>query len=238
MIVLGDIHGDYKPLFKLLKRHDIKNTNIVQIGDFGYSFAFSAIQTEKEYLKSLKYFNKVLKSKNCTLYAIRGNHDNPIYFNNELKFSNLIFVKDYSVIKIEDKNCLFIGGAISIDRTLRAVDKSYWKDEEFVYDKDKINNIKENIDIVFTHTKPSFINRIADTYKSEFFIKMLAEDSYLKTDLLIEQNKLDNLYNDLINNNHKITNWFYGHYHQYYREYYNEIKFECVDINQLIDISK
>ena len=64
--------------------------------------------------------NAVLRKINSVLYCIRGNHDDPSYFNdNIINKSNVKLIKDYSIISVGDKNILCIGGAVSIDRKYR-----------------------------------------------------------------------------------------------------------------------
>jgi calcineurin-like phosphoesterase family protein len=67
----------------------------------------------------LENLNKFLHEKDIFMIAIRGNHDNPEYFKGDYKFTNLHLVPDYTVLKLEGQNFLFIGWSISIDRKPR-----------------------------------------------------------------------------------------------------------------------
>ena len=121
-IFLGDIHGDYDVIRKFIKNYDITNANIIQLGDFGVGFG-----TFTENKKQLDYYNKIFVKRNVHIWVVRGNHDNKLYFNNDLfKCSNIHLMPDYSVQKLNNQNILFIGGGISIDRTFRKLNTNYW----------------------------------------------------------------------------------------------------------------
>ena len=90
LYILGDIHSNFSIINYYLKSLKIENSIIIQIGDFGLGFK------EKEERKNLLELNYKLLENNCMLYAIRGNHDNPEYFNNLNLYSNIILLKDWS----------------------------------------------------------------------------------------------------------------------------------------------
>jgi hypothetical protein len=51
---------------------------------------------------------------------IRGNHDDPYYFNNKVfSYSNVELLEDYTILTVGNDNILCVGGAISIDRLYR-----------------------------------------------------------------------------------------------------------------------
>jgi len=99
---------------------------------------------------------------------IRGNHDDPAYFQEErIHHERFRCIPDYSVIQACGHNVLCVGGAVSIDRDyrkkhdsrhLRSGVASYWADEMPVYDKERLDSISQElkIDTVVTHTAPSF----------------------------------------------------------------------------------
>ena len=54
------------------------------------------------------------------LILMRGNHDNPDYFENRLiDYPRMKTIPDYCVIQFSGNNILCIGGAVSIDREYR-----------------------------------------------------------------------------------------------------------------------
>ena len=145
--------------------YDLKDAHIIQVGDFGVGF--KDFHKEKRMLEM--YHTKLVKN-NVTVWAIRGNHDYKPYFDNDpFGFTNIKLVPDYTVLNLEGNNILCVGGAVSVDREWRYTKKqklgtfenatlgveSWWDDELFVLDKDKIKDLKD-INIVVTHTCPDY----------------------------------------------------------------------------------
>ena len=114
ILLLGDIHGNFEYVKYLIKNHQISDCTIIQVGDFGVGFTHESNQIEV-----LMHLNKFLKLKNITMYALRGNHDDPKYFLGNHMYSNLKLVEDYFTLEIDGHKILLIGGAISIDRNQR-----------------------------------------------------------------------------------------------------------------------
>lgn len=152
---IGDLHGNFNHLKYMLK--DIKNSYLIQVGDFG--IGFTSYLNDRSTLESLNLF---LRERGCILYAIRGNHDNPSFFDGHINFDSLKLVSDYSVVNFKGwGNILFIGGGISIDRTYRheesiiSSNTYWWKEEKVVLDLDKLESFTD-IDIIVTHTAPNY----------------------------------------------------------------------------------
>lgn len=148
MLIIGDTHGKINDFINLIKRYKIENEVLIQVGDFGIGFTLNP---------SLYDFNYFLMESNNYLYVLRGNHDNPNFFINQedssyLHYSNIEFLKDYSVLNIQNKKILLIGGGISLDRSERRKNVSWWENEEIILDKNKLNELsKEKFDILITH---------------------------------------------------------------------------------------
>jgi UDP-2,3-diacylglucosamine pyrophosphatase LpxH len=135
LIFIGDVHGEFHELTHKLANHNIRNSTFIQVGDFGVGF-----MSKENEIHLLGKLNDRLKADRNVMYVIRGNHDDPAYFDGKLVYSNLIFLEDYSVLEIEEKTILLIGGAISVDRTSRTLNKTYWADEGFVLDQKKLRS--------------------------------------------------------------------------------------------------
>lgn len=230
LFFLGDIHGDYHCISYYLKDKDLFNCLIYQVGDFGVGFDPNS---EKLILNQV---NNILRERNSKVIVIRGNHDNPEFFGEmKHKFSNIDFLSDYTIstviINQVEQNILGIGGAISIDRTVKEKKGYYFKDEKAnsITDPAFLNSIK-NINIIVTHTSPDFvfpfrISQIVEEYA--------LTDKTLKGELTQERQQLGNMINYLIGvNSETLTHYFYGHFHKNSREEYKDVKFECLDINQ------
>lgn len=225
MIFLGDIHGDFNQIAYICYRDEEKTPKtIIQIGDFGAGFS-------EEFWFDITYLNQILKEHNTQLYVVRGNHDNPTYFDGNFSLSNITFLADYSVITIEGKNILCVGGAVSIDRNVRKENVSWWVNEIFEWAPEKIKSLS-NIDIVVTHTAPSFCY---PTKFNQLVYNYSYYDDNLLDDLIKERTLLDLLYNNLIQNN-KITHWVYGHFHTNRSELINDVSFHLLSINQTFEL--
>ena len=138
MHFLGDIHGDFYCIERFCRKNkEKKKINLIQVGDFGAGFDFNI---PGQFMIKMDSLNGILAEYNITLYVLRGNHDDPQYFTGTYEnfWSNIKLMPDYSVVEIEGKRVLMVGGAISIDRLGRAEGKSWWSDEVFVLDEEKL----------------------------------------------------------------------------------------------------
>lgn len=123
---VGDLHGNFDSINNLIKSYELKDCCIIFCGDIGFGF-----NKMDYYYQTLTKLNKLCKANNVHLIFIRGNHDDPSYFNcKTIIESHIVAVSDYTVIQnypIEDiafnttpyNTILCIGGATSIDRVNR-----------------------------------------------------------------------------------------------------------------------
>lgn len=218
---MGDIHGRFDFIYQWQNRNE--SSHLVQVGDFGIGFSDSA--------QRIVRLNEVLSQKDNTLYVVRGNHDDPSWFNNSThqKFTHIKFVSDGEVLEILGKKILCVGGGISIDRKHRKPGKSYWVGEEMEYD-DQVEVILPNndIDIVVTHIMKNDIHGLA---KSALVDEWASVDGLLRGDLRKEQEEFCKLHDTVTAHirgmwGPKRRLWFYGHYHKSLRmqdEYFNYI---------------
>ena len=220
LMYLGDIHGNFNIISQYVTRFDIRDAYIIQVGDFGVGF--KTLVKEKRQLDDI---NTALIKRNVIVYAIRGNHDHPSYFENDpFGLSNIKLVKDYTVLNLVGKNILCIGGAISIDRTVRYTKRqlegdyttnigvdSWWKDEGFNYDDSKLVDLRD-INIVVTHTTPDYCWPDNSNGFAPIVNDFASMDKTLKTELLDERRRMTlafqtiKMYND-------IEHAYYGHFH-------------------------
>lgn len=228
MVILGDIHRD----FKVLLEHK-KEGNIIQVGDFGLGFN----RREKEE-STMDYYNEILQARHIHVYAIRGNHDDPSYWDGryEGKWSNITLVPDYTVMRLEHQNYLFMGGALSIDRIVRKEGRDYWKDEEFVYDEDKLIGVLKDsqpIDYVVTHTAPDMCEPIRINDLVRHYASLDPTD--LIHELEIERAVMTRAYN-VICEHSKPKKWFYGHFHYNYTEVIEGVEFMLLGIGKTTNV--
>ncbi len=229
MELLGDIHGNFSHLEYRIKHGASKN--IIQVGDFGLGF-----RREEMDIQTMDRINKTLVENNKHLYAIRGNHDNPKFWEGSYnKWSNITLVKDGNIIPIEGHKVLFMGGAVSIDREVRKAGVDYWLAECFDYDEDQLaEDLKAcgGVDIVVTHTAPSFcyprvFNSLVHRYA--------AEDPTLLEELTLERSLVDRAY-QVICEHSKPKTWVYGHFHNDISEEIDGIKFILLGIGSDINL--
>lgn len=246
-IIVGDTHGNFKYVYNYIKNHNVKDTIFIHVGDWGVGFA--SVEYEKSEMKKL---NKILADLNSQMFIIRGNHDNPYYFDGTWDWSNLHLVQDYTVITVGVDNILLVGGAISVDRIYRKRDmltaarygsskETYWYDEVFVLDRDKLANIK-GVNYVVTHSCPHFADPVNDDRNLQFSHGALIEgfvidgDAKLKDDLNVERQELTEMY-EILKKNNSIDKWFYGHFHRSHSAYYEDTDFVMLGINEFRYIS-
>lgn len=231
---IGDIHGAFRTIEHIIHGvKGIRDTDFFQVGDFGIGF-----HKPNFYEYELQRLSNKLKKFNNNMYVIRGNHDDPDYFDGNTVYSNLKLLKDCEVINIQNLNILPLGGAISIDRKWRwskMSDKKIWWENEVLCDCD-LNDIPD-VDIVVSHTAPDFvIANIGSNLSNVFEV-----DKKLKIDLKNEHEKMTQYFNILKNKNVKY--WFFGHFHgvsnlSHNIMYFDDVKFKFCDINEIYELKK
>ena len=246
---VGDIHGEFNSIQGLMKRTEFTDTTWIINGDCGFGF-----EKEQHYKNIFNKLTKTASQFNNECLFIRGNHDDPQYFDGK-KINRKYFkaIPDYTVLKTPTHNILCIGGAISIDRTNRMValkqnalkyalyhhctpaeaeklcQQCYWSNEAPAYNEEALNELKTNgiqIDIVATHTCPSFSKPI----NKDGIQYWLQNDPALKADIDAERKVMDDVYNKLKTDGHPLDKWFYGHYHYHNQEYIDGVQFVMLDM--------
>lgn len=218
LIFLGDNHGAWHELYSIVDYKQLKNCYIISVGDLGVGFH------NKEY-PLYKTLNSDFKERNINFYGIRGNHDDPSYFEGDerIVLSNFELIEDYSIFEYNNQIIQFVGGAISIDRTGRREGVSYWSGERVNY---KPELLKE-VDVLVTHTAPSFC---FPQQFNEMVYGWAAEDAYLLEDLTDERAVMDEIFKKC-----KPKYHYYGHFHSSWSEKINGCKHRLLDINELCE---
>lgn len=255
--VTGDIHGNYTSLIQKLKDNEISNALVIVAGDIGIGFE----QPEHYHQVYMKNMSKFLRTNNVGILCIRGNHDDPQYFNvPEVSINEKHWkcIPDYSLIRVFNNSedltiptmtILGIGGATSIDRIerLRAehkyiiahqrygarLKKFYWADEHPFYDEEALKKLKEDNILIDTVITHTCPSFAYPTHKKgiEYWTLM---DVDLNKDLDMERSIMDNIYYHLIGDKQPIKQWYYGHYHSTNIQTYDGVKFQlmnCIDYN-------
>ncbi len=222
LFLIGDLHRNFEWLSNNIMQFE--ESDVILLGDIEFQFK------DKNWLSWFNEFNKILSDYNIHLYGIRGNHDNPFFwFDQNFKFSNIHLVKDYTVLDLKYR-ILCVGGATSIDRLIKG--SKYFKEEEFVYDEDFCNNVKD-IDVVVTHSAPDFCHPRG--FDNAFLQTFYDIDKDLRSDLVVERVTLARMY-DVLKYNNVIKHWFYGHFHQSKTENIFGTSFKLLQICEVFEL--
>lgn len=232
--VCGDIHGELTGLVRNAVNRGISCADILVVGDFGVGFGRP---------KSMDVaYGKVrapLEKKDICIYTIRGNHDDPAFFDGMHDFERLLFLPDHRMVELCGKRIYPIGGAISADidmveplsrKSRRMINDSlikfgsskrvWWPDEALAQIAE---GFPTDVDIVVSHEAPlSFAPPLmrADHVHDETWLKIVESRKYL----------------DYILQTVKPTLWFCGHYHCHYEGDYKSTHYRCMDIAELIQV--
>lgn len=250
IVVSGDIHGNFNQLvFKLCIQYQMRNTVLIVAGDCGFGF-----EKQESYENMVKRNTKRMNEANNWIVFIRGNHDNPAYFDGyTFRHKRFIAVPDYTILQACSHTVLCVGGGISIDRQyrlqvwekkqVRSVSDSsanklarniYWDTEAPVFDKEEMIAIsaKYAVDTVITHTAPSFCELLTKNNLNAW----TAIDNNLLSDVTSERTTMDRFYDRLKADRHPVSHWFYGHFHQSWHSDINGTLFRMLDIMEFYQI--
>jgi Icc-related predicted phosphoesterase len=212
LVFIGDVHGKWKHLQIVLNKFEQRQTTFIQVGDFGYF--------PESYSVWPPSFDVPNKSK---FFWIDGNHENFWHMRDniicdtpkELK-ENVFYVPRGTVLSIENKNVLFIGGAESIDKDSRMLGRCWFPEESITYsDFEKaIDNCNgKQIDIVVSHAAPKSFDIIDENIFEDF--SRTALDEILK----IVSPSL----------------WVFGHYHKKKCGVFNNTKWVGLNICEAVE---
>ena len=155
-------------------------------------------------------------------------------------------VPDYSILKACGHTILCVGGAISIDRGWRMYENRietadgkltpyvYWPDEVPVYDEAKLDAIDRQsaVDVVITHTAPSF----CELTSHHFIQEWLDKDKDLLEDIRNERKVMDDIYAYLYAHSHPLQYWYYGHFHESWHGEIEGVKYNMLDISEIREL--
>ena len=200
VFITGDTHGeiDYPKLLKLKKLNLSYNDYLIICGDCGICWSEDTF----EYHKSL--YNAI----GCTILFVDGNHENFTMLNSfplveylgalmHQIDKHIFHIMRGEILTINNKTFLCLGGAISIDKSIRVPYISYWPEEEItqrdidnaLFNLERFNN---KVDYVITHCVDT------RTIQSYFHYRRDICTDYLNfVDVACD-----------------YKHWFFGHYHE------------------------
>jgi len=213
---IGDIHGNLKRIREVVEGRGLRGDAIIQVGDFGVGY------NPANDRKNIQKLNEYLAKRECTLWVIRGNHDDPAFFDGRLSLSNVHLVRDYTVAEIEGLRYLFCGGATSIDRmqsidrmltaeTYGYSDPCYWPGERFALRPDLLEGVGP-VDVVVTHTAPEWCHPQNRDGFGRFVTEFFKDDPNLERDLRRERADMSEMFGIIADSGARLH--LYGHFHQ------------------------
>lgn len=212
VVVCGDIHGEFETLaYQCCVRYEMRDTLVIVAGDCGFGFKYPAYDIDFYFSRCMTR----LMDANIYIALVRGNHDDPWYFDGEhVGYKHFRALPDYSVLTACGHQILCVGGATSVDRIRRTAGKDYWTDELPVFSHDKLVALRYEgyqIDTVVTHTAPSFCENVTPP---DWVFRLAEEDMSLLEDMKSERMVMDNILTDLKTDRHPLNRWLYGHFHR------------------------
>lgn len=202
---IGDIHGNLESItWEICDRYKIKDSDFIFCGDFGVGFGGENSMRDQ--------YNKIeekLKSSGNKYWVVRGNHDDPGWFDGMHNFPNLVFIPDHIPFNLNGKIIYPVGGGTSIDQAQRIKEnesnikygsrkRCWWPGERVTK---KYLGLPDKVDIVVSHEAPMdfepIIIKEGDGILSSVIDGIVTDRNYLSW-LLRELHP---------------PRWFHGHYH-------------------------
>lgn len=235
---LGDIHGNMKRVRDLVDDLGLRGDTIVQVGDFGLGYHPARDRS------NLQRLNEFLAGRDCALWAIRGNHDDPAFFDGRQLLSNIRLVRDYTAAEIEGLRFLFCGGATSIDRVysmerMRVAEEyghsepCYWPEEAFVLRPDLLAGVGP-VDVVVTHTAPEWCHPDNKAGFGNFVTEFFSDDPGLERELRRERSDMSSLFGMIEGSGARLH--LYGHFHQSRGERHGGILHRLLNIGEYVRV--
>lgn len=226
LCIVGDIHGEFRELAWTIDQKKFEDTAFIVAGDFGLGF-YKKGYYEREY----QHIKKKLESGNNCILGLRGNHDDPEYYNpeSELFLNYPVFkaLPDYTRLTWGDREILVIGGATSTDKDWRIAEMSkkpekklWWEDERPIKDFSRVE-IKE--DIIISHEAPLNIGPVlmrTSNLDLETYRNIIEDREYLGK-VLKES---------------RPSRYYFGHYHCSTSGDWGETLWKGLDINEIVEV--
>ena len=222
MIFVGDIHGGFHRLGPLLAELDTDET-VICGGDIGLGFRQSLGP------ECLQEIDAIAFGRRQKVLMLRGNHDDPAIWVqrregwNE-RFEAIEILPDIDLRVIEDRRLLFVGGAVSVDRShaQRIPGISWWEGEGVAPDAEtRVAELLkgEDVDVFVCHSAPTEAPPPTST-KVPILRMFSTWDQRLMPDLRKERALLSQI--------HRLSGAatvIYGHFHHPYDETIDGVRY-------------
>lgn len=200
----GDLHGEVGRFYTLKREYPNLDTEdyLIVCGDFG--FLFKDDRNEHMWLDDLS-------EQPYNICFVDGNHENFNALNclpvekwnggNVHKIrKNIIHLMRGQVFEIAGKKLFTMGGAYSIDRYMRKLNVSYWKEEipskeEYAEATRNLRAHENKVDYIVTHTAPREIIKRMGYDPDPHDIELTGFLEWIMYEVQYEE-------------------WFFGHWHE------------------------
>ena len=228
----GDIHGELSNLvWKASRQLEIRNADILVVGDFGAGFGRPK-SMDVAYAKICS----VLEENDICLYAIRGNHDDPAFFDGSHDYERLHFLPDHRIVELCGKKIYPIGGAVSTDidliDPLTRKSRRMQNDSLIRFGSSKRIWWPNEAPVQITETLPDSADIIVSHEAPLSFEPSLLREAHVRDDTwdkVVESRG----YLDLVLNTVKPSQWFYGHYHKHFEGIFQGTHYRGLDIAEM-----
>jgi len=238
VIILGDLHNTWRRVNYLIAKH--KPSIVLQTGDFGWwpkwheTTHITHGTYRRDHMTGIKRrapFNQYgLRTGDAKIYFCPGNHEDWEDLNRRADsynpypvevYKNVFYMPRCSTLNLPDgRRILFMGGAHSIDKEWRRY-RYDWFPEETITLSDVRNLPDTNIDIVVSHTSPSWFKQeifeMSDDWRQSdsYWLEKFKDPSCLALDAVFEK--------------YRPKMWFFGHYHIFKHGKYQDCRWFVLD---------
>jgi hypothetical protein len=235
LYICGDIHGELNRLvWNATHKLKISCADILVVGDFGAGFGRTNSMDVR-----YRDIRSTLETNDICLYTIRGNHDDPAFFDGSHDYERLHFLPDHRLVELCGKRIYSIGGAVSTDIDLidpltrksrrmkndtlirfGSSKRIWWADEA---PTQITEGLPEAVDIIVSHEAPlSFEPEpVREQHLHEITWQQVLETRR---------------YLDYILKTVRPPLWFYGHYHNHYEGFVNDTAYRGLDIGEIVHV--
>lgn len=206
ILITGDKHGTFLPLFGLAEKNTLSPADILLIaGDAGYVW-------DADYAAAVESLEQLFPG---VIAFIDGNHENHALLNGmETRLWNggrvhavgarVLHLMRGEVYTIYGKTFFVCGGARSVDRDRRVEGVSWWREEEptaaeLAYGREQLLRHRDEIEYVLTHDSPLHARAQIARRKP-----IAAED---RLPAVLEE------WYDLLRDAPRFRRWYFGHMH-------------------------
>ena len=256
--ICGDIHGEVSGLVCNAVNRGISCADILVVGDFGAGFG-----RPKSMDVAYGKVRAALERNDICIYTVRGNHDDPAFFDGKHDYERLHFLPDHRLVEICGRKIYPIGGAVSADidfmdpltrKSRRMVNDAlirygstkrvWWPDEAPV--QLAVGSVP-SADSTGSSTSsgtlfPECVDIVVSHEAPLSFDPPLVRADYVRDETwqkIVESRK----YLDCVLHAIKPALWFYGHYHCHYegvaqrdntpRDATRQTRYICLDIAEM-----